>query len=325
MKQGYDELADFLQSYFNQDMESIEKAWDTFIRENETRYKSELKRLIMQFIEDTAFTKEEKADFLSNHTDIYFPNIPLPPVEWLQNLAKRLDWVQELPGVYIREYSEAWREVVVIQSIDGTECQGEYGLIPTTPLEWCSNQDEYLELEQKVRSAYPAVSSDTLNALRHNNWGYLNYVTFGDVSEVFHKLEQVGYDDLPSLSILFVPPSQEWVVRNGLSDDPANQKVFVRKSNEQTYEAVRAVTFKDGSSSVYYRIDEYSEVEKKQAEGLEMLYEHGMFPTDDLAIEAYEFSTHGASGMDRCHHDLMTDGEIQSILQNEYGIQLSWK
>ncbi|MBP1309220.1 hypothetical protein JOD82_002240 [Paenibacillus sp. 1182] len=139
-----------------------------------------------------------------------------------------------------------------------------------------------------------------------------------NIEEINDWLKQKG---LPELFFPTVrEPSTKWVKSTGMN----NQIVFVRKTDEQTYETVQVYEHQE-IYSIYYRINDFYNVKEKYLDALEFVSKVGRNPTDDLEIEAYEVSTHGASGMDKVHYDLKNEQEVEDILLTVYGIDQSWK
>ncbi|MGG0276941.1 contact-dependent growth inhibition system immunity protein [Bacillus rhizoplanae] len=85
----YEELSDFLDGTFHQDMGSPEKALNEFIEavnkgciENNIKY-------ITAFLKSDLSVKE-KEEFIEYYTEIYFPALNITPIEWLEQTFETL-------------------------------------------------------------------------------------------------------------------------------------------------------------------------------------------------------------------------------------------
>ncbi|AXI29774.1 MULTISPECIES: contact-dependent growth inhibition system immunity protein [Priestia] len=92
MDESYDyleELEDFLEGTFHQDISSPEQALDEFINEVS-------KECLLSTIKDceellnSNLTKQEKEDLIQNNTEIYFPALELTPLQWLWKLVEQM-------------------------------------------------------------------------------------------------------------------------------------------------------------------------------------------------------------------------------------------
>ncbi|WP_375345384.1 contact-dependent growth inhibition system immunity protein [Priestia megaterium] len=92
MDESYDyleELKDFLEGTFHQDISSPGQALDEFINEVS-------KECLLSTIKDcekllnSNLTKQEKEDLIQNNTEIYFPALELTPLQWLWKLVEQM-------------------------------------------------------------------------------------------------------------------------------------------------------------------------------------------------------------------------------------------
>ncbi|MGG2088039.1 contact-dependent growth inhibition system immunity protein [Priestia aryabhattai] len=92
MDESYDyleELKDFLEGTFHQDISSSGQALDEFINEVS-------KECLLSTIKDcekllnSNLTKQEKEDLIQNNTEIYFPALELTPLQWLWKLVEQM-------------------------------------------------------------------------------------------------------------------------------------------------------------------------------------------------------------------------------------------
>ncbi|RAR42739.1 contact-dependent growth inhibition system immunity protein [Paenibacillus sp. MDMC362] len=81
----YEELQDFLLSYFNQDMGNIKEALDTFVENNDISYKNIVLNSLEAF-KVADWTSEQKEQFILNNVFINFPAIKLSPLEWIEKI-----------------------------------------------------------------------------------------------------------------------------------------------------------------------------------------------------------------------------------------------
>ncbi|MCY9674458.1 contact-dependent growth inhibition system immunity protein [Bacillus pumilus] len=84
-----EELEDFLGGTFHQDIHSPEKALNEF---NHLASKECLLSTIkdcQDFLNST-ITLQEKESFIENNVEIYFPEISLNPLQWLNNIIEKM-------------------------------------------------------------------------------------------------------------------------------------------------------------------------------------------------------------------------------------------
>ncbi|MGE7666471.1 contact-dependent growth inhibition system immunity protein [Ureibacillus composti] len=89
MGEKYVELENFLSAHFHQDIKSIEEELDEFVQSvTENRILliiNEMKRFLA---DDKAI--EEKEEFIEDCCDLYFPELGLRPLEWLEKVVQIL-------------------------------------------------------------------------------------------------------------------------------------------------------------------------------------------------------------------------------------------
>jgi hypothetical protein len=86
----WEELADFLRCYYNQDMDSIDEATNSFMDQNGVDYKNQIRKIIKEFVMTGAITNDQKESFITGNTAIYFPNLNDKPLRWLQKLGEKM-------------------------------------------------------------------------------------------------------------------------------------------------------------------------------------------------------------------------------------------
>ncbi|RPK09578.1 contact-dependent growth inhibition system immunity protein [Priestia endophytica] len=89
LEEKFEELSDFLIAYFNQDIESPEKALQEFIEENSEGAISETIVEIDEFLHED-LPQRNKEQFIEDNCDFYFPALELTPVEWLKQVQAEL-------------------------------------------------------------------------------------------------------------------------------------------------------------------------------------------------------------------------------------------
>ena len=89
-KRMIDELEDFLESNFHQDIESIEDAIQEILDEDNSEYLLDVIKFINEFLE-SSISNKQKEEFIEQHAEIYFKNIGETPIEWLRNISKRIE------------------------------------------------------------------------------------------------------------------------------------------------------------------------------------------------------------------------------------------
>ncbi len=85
----YEELSDFLDGTFHQDMGTVEKALNEFIEEAHKVCIENTVKYIAEFLRSDLSTQEKEA-FIEYYTEIYFPSLKLNPIEWLEQTAEAL-------------------------------------------------------------------------------------------------------------------------------------------------------------------------------------------------------------------------------------------
>ncbi|MGG1167486.1 MULTISPECIES: contact-dependent growth inhibition system immunity protein [Bacillus cereus group] len=85
----YEELSDFLDGTFHQDMGTPEKALHEFIEEAHKICIGNTINYITAFLNSDLST-EKKEEFIEYYTDIYFPALKLAPLEWLEQTGETL-------------------------------------------------------------------------------------------------------------------------------------------------------------------------------------------------------------------------------------------
>ncbi|ADO59965.1 hypothetical protein [Paenibacillus polymyxa] len=139
-----------------------------------------------------------------------------------------------------------------------------------------------------------------------------------DIGEINNCLKQKG---LPRVFFpTVIEPSTKWIKSTGMN----NRIVFVRKTDELTYETIHVYEHQE-KYWINYRRNDFYELNEKYLDALEFVRCVGRNPLDDIEIEAYEVTTHGSSGMDKVYYDLKNEQEVKDILLTVYGIDQSWK
>ena len=85
----YEELSDFLDGTFHQDMGTPEKALNEFIEEAHKVCIENTIKYITIFLKSDLST-QEKEEFIEYYTEIYFPSLKLTPLEWLDQTVETL-------------------------------------------------------------------------------------------------------------------------------------------------------------------------------------------------------------------------------------------
>lgn len=95
LEEKFEELSDFLLAYFNQDIESPEKALEEFIEENSEGAISATIVEIDEFLYED-LPQQNKEQFIDDNCDLYFPALKLTPIEWLKQVQDELKKAVEL-------------------------------------------------------------------------------------------------------------------------------------------------------------------------------------------------------------------------------------
>lgn len=152
---------------------------------------------------------------------------------------------------------------------------------------------------------------DTFTTKKNGEFdGYFD--SLKDLTSYLEKL-QLDPPTLPNTQV----ECNKWVAFEG--SDGAYKKAFTRKLEDGTLQTIIFCSFSD-SYSVMLRETAYNDVPLLLMDALAFVEEKGRNAVDVLELDAYEAMTHGASGMDECHHDLQTMEEVYDILQKKYGI-----
>lgn len=85
----YDELAQFLGSYFHQDMGSCSRALDEFLSHETMAYKMEILNLSEDFLA-SSLSEEEKTAFIEKHCEIYFKGMGTTALDWYKDVIKSI-------------------------------------------------------------------------------------------------------------------------------------------------------------------------------------------------------------------------------------------
>ncbi|WP_440604398.1 contact-dependent growth inhibition system immunity protein [Bacillus sp. GB_SG_008] len=85
----YEELSDFLDGTFHQDMGTPEKALNEFIEEAHKVCIENTIKYITVFLKSD-LSAQEKEEFIEYYTEIYFPSLKLTPIEWLEQTVETL-------------------------------------------------------------------------------------------------------------------------------------------------------------------------------------------------------------------------------------------
>ncbi|KAA6475143.1 contact-dependent growth inhibition system immunity protein [Bacillus swezeyi] len=92
MQDNYDifeELSDFLDGTFHQDMGSPEQALNEFISESSKECLAFTIQFCQEFL-NSDISDQEKEDYIKSHCEIYFPAIGLTPIQWLKSLIEEI-------------------------------------------------------------------------------------------------------------------------------------------------------------------------------------------------------------------------------------------
>ncbi|MDR4435256.1 contact-dependent growth inhibition system immunity protein [Bacillus tequilensis] len=92
MYENYDtleELSDFLEGTFHQDMGSPEQALKEFIAESSKECLVFTIKFCEEFINEN-MSDQEKESFIKSNTEIYFPAIDLTPLQWLKKVITEI-------------------------------------------------------------------------------------------------------------------------------------------------------------------------------------------------------------------------------------------
>lgn len=92
MQDNYDifeELSDFLDGAFHQDMGSPEQALNEFISESSKECLAFTIKFCEEFL-NSDISDQEKEDFIKSYSEIYFPAIRLTPIQWLKSVIEQI-------------------------------------------------------------------------------------------------------------------------------------------------------------------------------------------------------------------------------------------
>ncbi|APH69321.1 MULTISPECIES: contact-dependent growth inhibition system immunity protein [Bacillus] len=92
MYENYDtmeELSDFLEGTFHQDMGSPEQALKEFIAESSKECLVFTIKFCEEFLNEN-ISDQEKESFIKSNTEIYFPAIDLTPLQWLKKVITEI-------------------------------------------------------------------------------------------------------------------------------------------------------------------------------------------------------------------------------------------
>ncbi|MCK8098997.1 contact-dependent growth inhibition system immunity protein [Bacillus sp. 2CMS4F] len=92
MYENYDtleELSDFLEGTFHQDMGSPEHALKEFIAESSKECLVFTIKFCEEFLNEN-ISDQEKESFIKSNTEIYFPAIDLTPLQWLKKVITEI-------------------------------------------------------------------------------------------------------------------------------------------------------------------------------------------------------------------------------------------
>ncbi|MGG0050595.1 contact-dependent growth inhibition system immunity protein [Bacillus atrophaeus] len=92
MYENYDtleELSDFLEGTFHQDMGSPEQALNEFIAESSKECLVFTIKFCEEFLNEN-ISDQEKESFIKSNTEIYFPAIDLTPLQWLKKVITEI-------------------------------------------------------------------------------------------------------------------------------------------------------------------------------------------------------------------------------------------
>ncbi|AKL86075.1 contact-dependent growth inhibition system immunity protein [Bacillus atrophaeus] len=92
MYDNYDileELSDFLEGTFHQDMDSPEQALEEFILESSKECLVFTIKFCEEFL-NKDISDQEKESFIKSNSEIYFPAIGLTPLQWLKKVITEI-------------------------------------------------------------------------------------------------------------------------------------------------------------------------------------------------------------------------------------------
>lgn len=84
-----EELSDFLEGTFHQDMGSPEQALKEFIAESSKECLVFTIKFCEEFLNEN-ISDQEKESFIKSNTEIYFPAIDLTPLQWLKKVITEI-------------------------------------------------------------------------------------------------------------------------------------------------------------------------------------------------------------------------------------------
>lgn len=226
-----------------------------------------------------------------------------------------MEWKQPQVGRYFRYIDEDHIEIYLVTSV-GSVFYLSSGIVPLTTLS-SPKLDELLNAKEKEYGFAPS-KEEVIMQYADSNFLLETKHFFEDYKDV---IETVKKDGMPSLNLpLKMPCDSEWKRRFGRDHESI---IFVKKVTDIWYEAVQIWSYRpdqpEGYYMVQYRKNEYNHLNEQTLTALEFVEELGKNPIDDLEVEAYEFSTHGASGMDKNYRDLKSLDEAKEILSTVYG------
>lgn len=79
-------VSNFFGAYFHQDIDSTESALEEFFQETDKNFRLKLITDHNAFL-DSDLNEQIKAEYIAQHTDLYFPVNGLKPIEWLRNVV----------------------------------------------------------------------------------------------------------------------------------------------------------------------------------------------------------------------------------------------
>lgn len=100
LKSLYQDIWQLTNSYFHEDVNSIEEGISDLIQNTGSKYKDKLVKVITQFIEDSNFSIKEKNEFIENNISFFLNTAPLT---WLQNILDEMN--KQKKGGITKEFS----------------------------------------------------------------------------------------------------------------------------------------------------------------------------------------------------------------------------
>jgi hypothetical protein len=211
------------------------------------------------------------------------------------------EWVQELYGHY---YRESGKEIEVAVLHTGLEC------ILTTTLARDDIPLMISEVEdnKKLSVITNFLVEDELDSAQWNDYSASSMEDDDSLSSVIKELGLPPLLDIPNGEI-----SNMWTKYN-FPIDPIPVSLGRRK-DEKIFESIHFSCW-DNKAFIHYNTARLGTVTDRADYFIEFVEDLKRNPTSFIEAQAYESTTHGASGMMKNHYDLLSLEEINDILSS---------